>query len=545
MSQEHLHSLGQGHDDARRHGHGRAAADGHDHGDDHDHHHGHGIDDEHDDGVEIPIEENPIWLQDNVVLHSVGVDIGSAGTQVAFSRLHLRRLSEDLTSRYVVVRRETHYASEVQLTPFGDDGDLFIDPVELGRMLDTAYAEARVTPEQIDTGVVILTGEALRRRNAELIASVVSQRAGDLVCATAGHHMEAMLAAYGSGAVLASHREHSRVLNVDIGGGTTKLTLVEGGRISATAAFHVGGRLVAADRDGTVIRLEPGGARHARRAGIPVELGTRVGEHDLVAIADRMAEELLAVLRGEPPSEPDLWLTDPLPDLAPVDAVIFSGGVAEYVYGTEQRTFGDLGQRLGEALAAAGAAGGLPGPVVAADARIRATVLGASEYTVQLSGITSFISAPERTLPRRNLAVAQPHYELGASVDAAAVGEAIERHVERFGPGETGELAVALRWEGPPEYRRIRALGEAVVKGLASRISAGQPLYLMLDADIARTLGMLLRDELGVSNDLVVLDGVLLRDFDYVDLGRVRQPSGTVPVTIKSLVFSAMGPTPA
>jgi hypothetical protein len=57
----------------------------------------------------------------------------------------------------------------------------------------------------VDTGVVILTGEALRRRNAERIASVVAERAGDLVCATAGHHMEAMLAAYGSGAVLASY----------------------------------------------------------------------------------------------------------------------------------------------------------------------------------------------------------------------------------------------------------------------------------------------------------------------------------------------------
>ena len=60
----------------------------------------------------------------------------------------------------------------------------------------------------------------------------------------------------------------------------------------------------------------------------------------------------------------------------------------------------------------------------------------------------------------------------------------------------------------------------------------------MLDGDIARTLGLILSEELGVGNDLVVLDGVVLRDFDYVDLGRVRQPSGTVPVTIKSLVFS-------
>jgi ethanolamine utilization protein EutA len=526
------------------HHHGDGHEHQHGHGHDHGHGHGHGVDDEHDDGVEVPLEENPIWLQDNVVLHSVGVDIGSSGTQVAFSRLHLRRLSEDLTSRYVVVRRETHYESPVHLTPFAESGDeLYIDSLALGKLLDAAYGDAGVVPDQIDTGVVILTGEALRRRNAELIASVVSERAGDLVCATAGHHMEAMLAAYGSGAVRASHQRGIRVLNVDIGGGTTKLTLVDHGRIEATAAFHVGGRLVASDRDGAVVRLEPGGARHAARAGIPIRLHGRIGEDDLGAIAETMAEELVSVLGGGAASEPGLWLTEPLPPLADVDAVMFSGGVAEYVYGTESRTFGDLGPRLGAALAAAAADGRLPGPVVPADARIRATVLGASEYTVQLSGITSYIGVPERTLPRRNIPVARPHYELGELVDAPALAREIRRHVERFGVGDQGDLAVALPWSGDPEYRRIRALAEAVVTGLAPRIEAGTPLYLVLDADIARTLGLVLVEELGLTNDLVVLDGVLLRDFDYVDLGRVRQPSGTVPVTIKSLVFSEVDPS--
>jgi len=167
-------------------------------------------DHEHDE-PDLPLAENPIWQQDNVTLHSVGIDIGSSGTQVAFSRLVLRRRGEDLTSRYVVVARETLFESELQLTPYTDD--LQIDAIRLGQMLDVAYAGARRQPEDVDTGVVILTGEALRRRNAERIASVVAERAGDLVCATAGHHMEAMLAAYGSGAVLASHEAGNRINN--------------------------------------------------------------------------------------------------------------------------------------------------------------------------------------------------------------------------------------------------------------------------------------------------------------------------------------------
>jgi ethanolamine utilization protein EutA len=504
----------------------------------HPHHHGghaHDVDDEHDDGSDAPLEDNPLWQQDNVQLHSVGIDIGSSGTQVAFSRLHLRRLSEDLTSRYVVVHRETHFESQVHLTPYADE--VQIDAIALGSILDAAYADARVMPADVDTGVVILTGEALRRRNAELIASVVSERAGDLVCKTAGHDMEAMLAAYGSGAVRMSHEQGLRLLNVDIGGGTTKLTLIEGGRITATAAFHVGGRLIAAD-DGVVIRVEPGGARHAARAGTSLSLGARVSVGELASIGTRMADELITVLAGRPASDPALWLTEPLPPLGSLDGVMFSGGVAEYAYGLEQRDFGDLGPSLGKALARAGRSGRLPAPVLPAVARIRATVLGASEYTVQLSGITSFVGSPERTLPRRNLPVANPRYNLGETVVAAEVGAEIRRHVGRFGLGPADDVALALHWDGPPEYRRVRALAEAVATGLSDRIRAGATVYLVLDGDIARTLGVLLSEELGVSNDLVVLDGVVLRDFDYVDLGRVRQPSGTVPVTIKSLVFS-------
>src|SRR5205823_11421957 len=97
-------------------------------------------------------------------------------------------------------------------------------------------------PEDIDTGVVILTGEALRRENAAAIAGLLAEQRGDFVTATAGHHMEAMLAAYGSGASKVSYDQGNRILNIDIGGGTTKLAVVEKGNVIATAALHIGGR---------------------------------------------------------------------------------------------------------------------------------------------------------------------------------------------------------------------------------------------------------------------------------------------------------------
>jgi ethanolamine utilization protein EutA len=60
----------------------------------------------------------------------------------------------------------------------------------------------------------------------------------------------------------------------------------------------------------------------------------------------------------------------------------------------------------------------------------------------------------------------------------------------------------------------------------------------MLDGDVAQTLGAILREELGVASEILAIDGVVLWDFDYIDLGRIRMPSYTVPVTIKSLLFS-------
>ena len=80
--------------------------------------------------------------------------------------------------------------------------------------------------------------------------------------ASAGHHMESNLAAHGSGAVELSGKESSCVLNVDIGGGTTKLALIRDGILIQTAAFHVGGRLFVWDAQGQISRIEPRAAEY-------------------------------------------------------------------------------------------------------------------------------------------------------------------------------------------------------------------------------------------------------------------------------------------
>ncbi len=512
------------------------------HGEDYGHSHGEDEVADHDhDHFETGglLEDNPLWIQDHVTLRSVGIDIGSSGTQVVFSRLNLRRLGEDLSSRYFVVSRETLFQSPVSLTPYRNEE--LIDDVELGAIIDRAYADAGLHPDDIDAGVVILTGEALRRENAEAIADLIAEQGGEFVCASAGHHMESMLAAFGSGAARVSHDTGKRILNVDIGGGTTKLAIVEKGRVLATAAVHVGGRLLVVGPDGTITRLDPAGRHLAAQTGFHWNRGDVADPDALQQVAEWMADAVLTSIspRPLPDAIRHLYLTEPLPGLEDIDGVMFSGGVAEYIYQREARDFGDLGRLLGVALRRKADAGALPWPLLPPGECIRATALGASEYSVQLSGNTTYISNPGVLLPRRNLQVLQPPYVCAEHIDSDALARAIRAHFQAFDLVEgEHEAALALRWSGAPSYERIAAFARGIRDGLARTLARGLPLYIMLDGDIAQNLGAILRDELGVASDILVIDGVVLWDFDYIDLGRIRMPSQTVPVTVKSLVFS-------
>ncbi|HMH19312.1 MAG TPA: ethanolamine ammonia-lyase reactivating factor EutA [Burkholderiales bacterium] len=515
-----------------------------------DHVQGHDYDHRHDGDEEVDhdhdhfdpegaLESNPLWIQDHVSLTSVGIDIGSSGTQVIFSRMNLRRMGEELSSRYFVVSRETLYQSPISLTPYRSEE--LIDDTQLGAIIDAAFAGAGLHPDDIDAGVVILTGEALRRENAEAIASLLAEQRGEFVCATAGHHMESMLAAFGSGAARVSHDSGKRLLNVDIGGGTTKLALIERGQVIATAAVHVGGRLQVIDEERRIVRLDPAGRHLAARAGFQWKRGDVADADSMERVAESMADAILACISERPlaPDVRDLFLTEPLPAFGSVDGVMFSGGVAEYVYQRETRDFGDMGRLLGLALRRKADAGGLPWPLLPPGECIRATALGASEYSVQLSGNTIYISNPGALLPRKNLQVLRPPYVCEEFIDSGKLAKAIREHFKAFDlvEGET-EAALALRWEGLPSYERIAAFALGIRNGLANTIADGMPLYVMVDGDIAQTLGAILRDEMGVASEILVIDGVVLWDFDYIDLGRIRMPSQTVPVTVKSLVFS-------
>src|SRR5436190_3384945 len=190
--------------------------------------------------------------EDEIVVLSVGVDIGSSTSHLVFSRIVL----EQLDSRYVVTQRETFYQSDILLTPYSKEGEEEIDSAALGAFIEQQYKDAKVDPDEIDTGALILTGVAVRRRNARKIGELFARQAGKMVAVSAGDNLETVMAAYGSGAVALSIRNEAVVMNVDIGGGTSKIAVCMDGRVSDLTALDVGARLICLDSGGRLTRLE-------------------------------------------------------------------------------------------------------------------------------------------------------------------------------------------------------------------------------------------------------------------------------------------------
>jgi ethanolamine utilization protein EutA len=267
------------------------------------------------------------------------------------------------------------------------------------------------------------------------------------------------------------------------------------------------------------------------------------GEDQLAALCEYLATQVLAHAGLLPlAAEQGLLRTPALFNGDPprIDVLMISGGVAEYVYRRERRDFGDLGSRLGQSLRALLAS--LPVPLVEARAGIHATVLGASQFSVQLSGSTIYVSDPG-VLPARNVPVVRPAVTLTESyIDEAGVRDSVIRALASDDGYRSGPAALALDWSGPVTTRRVSALARGIVAGdQADRRSQerdpGNPIIVVLASDLARTVGRAVSAVAGPSAAVVAVDGLQVEEFDFVDLGEVQPDSGALPVVVKSLVF--------
>src|SRR6202051_2605831 len=220
--------------------------------------------------------------EDEICILSVGVDIGSSTSHLVFSRIVLERLD----SRYVVTERQTFYQSDILLTPYAADDE--IDADALGAFMPRPDANAMIDPDEIDAGALILPGVAVRRSNARRIGELFAAQAGKLVAVSAGDSLETVMAAYGSGAVARSIRDEAVVMNVDVGGGTSKIAVCAKGEVVAITAADIGGRLVCVDASGGIGGLEDAGRGFAADLGLRLGLGAELLETDARALAAAM-----------------------------------------------------------------------------------------------------------------------------------------------------------------------------------------------------------------------------------------------------------------
>lgn len=466
------------------------------------------------------------------MLVSVGVDIGSSTTHLVFSQVKM----EHRDGRFVVADRAVMFESDIFLTPYVD-GDT-IDAKALGQFIAEQYAWAQLTPDDIDTGALILTGIAVRQKNARAIGELFSLETGKFVSVSAGDHLETAMAAHGSGAVVNSGLAKVSVMNIDMGGGTSKIAICDHGDVVDLTAVDIGARLIALDENGRIARIEEAGKRFADELGLKLAVGDVIPDGAMEALAERMADRLAEIIaRGNLSAETGALLRLPaLKWQGAIDAVTFSGGVSEYLYGYEQTDYGDLGPLLAKAVLKRVEASGAR--IMESVENIRATVVGASQYTIQLSGTTIFVT-PDDILPLRNVPVVTPRFALlDESLNEPTIAEAVRDALTRLDLSHGEQpVAVCFDWIGSASYQRTNSFLKGVLEGLSVILRKGHPLVLVCQGDIGRVFGIHLAEELEHKAPIVSIDGIALEEFDFIDIGAPLAGSGAVPVVIKSLLF--------
>ena len=441
---------------------------------------------------------------------SVGLDVGTTSTQMVVSKLRVRnRASGFAVPEMEITDREILYQSPVHFTPLLDESH--VDGNALETLILEEYRRAGITRDRVDTGAVIVTGETSRKENAQAVTEALSRLSGDFVVTTAGPDLESILAARGSGAVKYSEETGKTLLHMDIGGGTANLALIRKGNIEATGCLNVGGRLVKFGPDGEMTYVSPVLSGLWRGGSI-----------------EELAERLAKVLEAAAGLGEDPWLealttsgTARLPLNTPGEKIIpsFSGGVADCIRKDyPPRTFGDMGPELGKAIRESKLC---QGEYYLGEHTIRATVIGAGCHSAMLSGSTVFCQNGK--LPKQNLAVVRMTGE-----QQEQIGNELPPKIRT----REGSWVLALPGYMAPSYGAVAALADQ----LAPFAREG-PLYLCLEADMAKALGQALALRAGQGAEIVCIDRVKLGEDQYLDIGLPQGPA--FPVVVKTLVFGA------
>ena len=466
-------------------------------------------------------------------LLSAGIDVGTSTTQVVFSRLQLRDRAARFTAPDIqITAAEVTYRGEVHETPLLNGAQ--IDAQALRLLVEGEFRLAGVPPGDTDTGAVIITGESARKENAAAVLEQLSSLAGDFVVATAGPDLESRIAGQGSGAQEESRRRRCRVCNLDIGGGTTNIAVFDQGTLAGVGCYDIGGRLLRFTSDGVLTYISASAAQIAQTNGLRFQVNEKPASHHLRQLAQAMASILEQAVRGQAGPLARTAGSSPLNLDKPVDAICFSGGVADCIYSAAYGPFefGDFGVMLGEAVRGSAL---FSQTVIMPKETIRATVIGAGSYTTTLSGSTIRYT-DEALFPIKNL----PIFALSARQQEACFAGIpcdMAQQLRWFmRQADITQAAIAFDGKPSPGWRELKRLAQTLADAFHEATCPGTPVILLSKCDMGKALGQAIVP-FARGRPVIALDGIAAGEHQYIDIGRPVMGGYAVPVVIKTLVL--------
>ncbi|MFX1284320.1 MAG: ethanolamine ammonia-lyase reactivating factor EutA [Promethearchaeota archaeon] len=466
---------------------------------------------------------------------SVGIDIGSSTSHLVFSKITLKREQGflNMSNRFIPISRKVIYEGNIIFTPLLDRNTIEIDAVI--KFIHKEFKNANIDPSLVDTGAVIVTGEASKKQNAAEIVNKISTETGKFVSATAGPNFEAFLGAKGSGVIGLSQSPPRTILNADVGGGSSKLSIISKGRILSTAAISVGARLLGIDKEFKIWRIDEPCHIVMEELGLNYRVGDIISKAEVKFVAKKFAEILMEVMKG--PAKSDvakrLMITEDLEFSIPITEYSFTGGVSELIYGSEGE-FDDIGKYLAEEITIQ--MKDLNLKIIEPVNKIRATVIGAGAFSLNVSGSTCFVSE-NITLPLLNVPVLPVNVTFRNFTCEIIIKE-IQNSFKNFDFIE-GEDLVALYFIRPvmSSGEKIIEFTKAIEEALPNSVVKKKKIILLFKMDGARIIGTTFRRETSIQDNLICLDELTLEAGDWIDIGAPLRSGDTYPVTVKSLVF--------
>ena len=465
-------------------------------------------------------------------IYSAGIDIGTSTTKMVVSSFLLKNVAGVThVPRIEIIEKTVLHQSPIIKTPFLTKD--IIDMEQIEKFIFQQYQLAQISPADISTGAIIITGESATKENAREVVHTIADAAGQFLVATAGPDLEGIIAAKGAGTVQQSKNTAKVIANIDIGGGTANIAVMQFGEVIGTCTLHVGGRLIEFQH-GKVYSISPPIKQLMKHWSNPLQVGDLAEDARVVQLIEEMADFLANTLSGQLQDAQHPLLLGHLPNWhKPVDAIVFSGGVASCIYDHDcsQRQYDDIGEKLANML--------LQHEQLQSflwlqpQETARATVTGAGTQTTEISGATIPVDAdvlPLKNIPVYNCSgVATKAFDqiVKTAVDRADALFSLDDHRSPF----------ALYFSELPylSFDDVHALCEAILRYLGTRSSKDIPIIIVIQSDYAKVIGQTLQ-AINPAVPILCIDQIKVETGDYIDIGEVL-PSGVVPIVVKTLAF--------